>query len=124
MNEDSKYVIKTDVKYKALELIDVEKLEKACTLDWFNQTLCKVNNSVVRLGVLKGEFHWHKHDLEDEFFYVVSGCLYIDLEGRTIELGPQQGTVIPKGELHRPRAPERVVVLMFEESTVTAIGDE
>jgi mannose-6-phosphate isomerase-like protein (cupin superfamily) len=123
MTEESQYVIHTDVKFGPLELVDVEELHKACTLDWFNQTLCEVNNSVVRLGVLRGEFHWHKHDLEDEFFYVVKGRLLIDLEDRTIELLPQQGTVVPKGVLHRPRAPERTVVLMIEEASVSPTGD-
>jgi len=78
------YTIHSDVKFKALELIDVKALERAAKEQWSNQTLCEVNDSVVRLGVLKGEFHWHKHDREDEFFYVVEGRFYIDLEGRTV----------------------------------------
>jgi mannose-6-phosphate isomerase-like protein (cupin superfamily) len=117
------YTIHNDVKFKALELIDVKALERATKEQWTNQTLCEVNDSVVRLGVLKGEFHWHKHDREDEFFYVVDGRFLIDLEGRTVELGPQQGFTVPKGVVHRTRAPERSVVLMIESKGIVATGD-
>jgi mannose-6-phosphate isomerase-like protein (cupin superfamily) len=82
-----------------------------------------VNDSVVRLGVVQGEFHWHKHDNEDEFFYVVEGKFLIDLEGRTVELVPQQGFTVPRGIMHRTRAPVRTVILMVEGRTVTPTGD-
>ncbi len=117
------YKIHTDVRFGPLELIDVGQLQKACPEEWFNQTLCRVNDCVVRLGIIEGEFHWHKHDLEDEFFYVVEGKLLIDLEGRTVELVPQQGFLVPRGVLHRTRAPERTVILMTEAATVTPTGD-
>jgi len=117
------YTIQTDVKFKPLELIDVAALQRATKEQWFNQTLCAVNDSVVRLGVLQGEFHWHKHDNEDEFFYVVDGRFCIDLEGRTVELAPQQGFTVPKGVVHRTRAPERTVVLMIESKGVVPTGD-
>jgi len=123
MSTESGYSIHTDVKFKPLELIDIRKLHEACKEDWFNQTLCQVNDCVVRLGVLKGEFHWHKHDQEDEFFYVIDGRFLIDLEGRTVELTPQQGFTVPKAMLHRTRAPERTIILIVERSTVTPTGD-
>jgi mannose-6-phosphate isomerase-like protein (cupin superfamily) len=123
MNADMKYVIKSDVKFKGLEKIDIGAIEKACDYDWFNQTLCQVNDSLVRLGILKGEFHWHQHDKEDEFFYVVEGRLLIDFEDRTVELAPKQGIVVPKGVKHRPRAPQRTLALMVEAATVTPTGD-
>jgi mannose-6-phosphate isomerase-like protein (cupin superfamily) len=82
-----------------------------------------VNDSVVRLGVIQGEYHWHKHDVEDEFFFVVDGRLIIDLEGRSVELLPRQGFTVPRGVVHRTRAPERTVILMFEAATVTPTGD-
>src|SRR5436190_3979461 len=107
------YTIHSDVKFKALELIDVKALERATKDQWFNQTLCAVNDSVVRLGVLQGEFHWHKHDKEDEFFYVVEGKFVIELEGRKVELAPQQGFTVPKGVMHRTSAPVRSVILMI-----------
>ena len=95
----------------------------ACRDRWYNQTLCRVNDCVVRLGVLPGEFHWHKHDKEDEFFYVVEGRFVIDLEGRAVELGPRQGFTVPRGVMHRTRAPVRTVVLMIEGAGVAPIGD-
>jgi mannose-6-phosphate isomerase-like protein (cupin superfamily) len=78
---------------------------------------------VVRLGVLQGEYHWHHHDREDEFFYVVEGRFLIDLEDRTVTLDAGQGFVVPKGVKHRTRAPERVVVLMVEPAGVVPTGD-
>src|ERR1051325_7621145 len=97
----TEYTIHTDVKFGFLELIDVHAIRKAVTDKWFNQTLCRVNDCVVRLGVVQGEFHWHKHDHEDEFFYVIDGALLIDLQDRTVELTPNQGFTIPKGVMHR-----------------------
>ena len=123
MNADTKYVIQTDIKFGAMEKIDIDLLEKACPHDWFNQTLCRVNDSLVRLGIFKGEFHWHQHDREDEFFYVVDGKLFIDFKDRTVELEPRQGIMVPRGISHRPRAPERTLVLMVEAATVTPTGD-
>ena len=117
------YSINADVKFNQLELIDVNKLQAEVKEEWFNQTLCEVNDSVVRLGVVKGEFHWHKHDNEDEFFYVVSGKLVIDLEDRSVELLPQQGFTVPKGVVHRTKAPERTVILMVDGKTVIPTGD-
>lgn len=123
MESSEKYIIKTDIKFNALEKIDISKIVSACKYDWFNQTLCRVNDSVVRLGVLKGEFHWHKHDNEDEFFFVNEGSLIIDFEDKTVELEKNQGVVVPRGVLHRPRSPERSVVLMIETATVLPTGD-
>ena len=117
------YSIHTDVKFPPLQLIDVRKLQQDTKEQWFNQTLCEVNDSVVRLGVLQGEFHWHKHDHDDEFFYVVEGRFVIDLEERSVELAPQQGFTVPKGVLHRTRAPVRSVVLMIENKGVVPTGD-
>ena len=123
MAEQTEYSINTDIKFDALELIDVTQLQAECKEDWFNQTLSQVNDCVVRLGVVKGEFHWHKHDDEDEFFYVVDGKLVIELEGKTVNLTPQQGCTVPKGVLHKTSAPERTVILMIEGSTVVPTGD-
>jgi mannose-6-phosphate isomerase-like protein (cupin superfamily) len=117
------YVTRLDVKFGPLERIDVPALAAACTDRWFNQTLTRVNESVVRLGVVQGEYHWHKHDGDDEFFYCVEGRFLIDLEDRTIELGPGQGVTVPKGTPHRPRAPERTVILMVETAAIVPTGD-
>ena len=124
MENESPYSINLDIRYAPLELIDVQALADACNEPWYNQSLCQVNDCVVRLGVMQGEFHWHKHDREDEFFYVVEGRFMIDLEDRTVELAPRQGFTVPKGVLHRTRAPERTIILMVERSTVQPTGDE
>lgn len=122
--DTSKYNINLDVKYAHQELIDIPEIVDACKEKWWNQTLTQVNDSVVRIGIIEGEFHWHKHDNDDEFFYVVEGTLYIDIEGdRTIELGPKQGVTITKGMMHRPRAPKRVVMLMVETANIVPTGD-
>jgi mannose-6-phosphate isomerase-like protein (cupin superfamily) len=123
-NPDHPYMTRLDIKFAPLETVDVPALVASVTHPWFNQTLCKVNDSVVRLGVVKGEYHWHKHDDEDEFFYVVSGRFLIDLEGRpTADLTPGLGFVVPKGVMHRPRAPERTVILMVEGAGIVPTGD-
>ena len=117
------YETRLNILFKPLELIDEKALADACTYKWYNQTLCQVNQSVLRLGVVEGEYHWHKHDADDEFFYVVEGRFLIDLEGRTVELAPRQGFVVPKGVLHRTRALERTVILMVENAGITPEGD-
>lgn len=117
------YNINLDTKYGHMEVVDVPEIVKNCTEQWFNQTLTEVNDSVIRIGILEGEFHWHKHDDEDEFFFVLEGTLYIDLRDRTIELHPHQGTTISKGVEHRPRAPKKIVCLMVETKTVVPTGD-
>src|SRR5450631_4893520 len=105
MNTPFTYVTRLDIAFDHLQKIDVNQIVSVCTDKWFNQTLTKVNDSVVRLGIVEGEFHWHKHDNDDEFFFVLEGQLLIDLEDKTIELNPMQGTTITKGVMHRPRAP-------------------
>jgi mannose-6-phosphate isomerase-like protein (cupin superfamily) len=123
LSEQYNYAINLDTKLGFLKLIDVPGLVAECDDEWYNQTLCQVNDCVVRLGIMQGEFHWHKHDREDEFFFVLQGKFLIDLEGETITLEPHQGYTIPRGVMHRTRAPERAVILMMEGSTVQPIGD-
>lgn len=123
--EEPKYPYAThlNVLYPALEIVDAPALIAACRDRWYNQTLCKVNDSVVRLGVMQGEYHWHKHENDDEFFFVLEGCFIIDLEGRSIELRPNQGYVVPKGVMHRTRAPEKTIILMVENAGIIPTGD-
>ncbi len=117
------YETHLNVLCEPLETIDIEALADAVTHPWWNQTLTKVNDSVVRMGVVQGEYHWHKHDEEDEFFYVVEGRLFVDLEGRSVELLPRQGLTVPRGVVHRTRAPERTIILMVEGAGVIPTGD-
>jgi mannose-6-phosphate isomerase-like protein (cupin superfamily) len=120
---DYPYETRLNILYPPLEVIDEKAIADACGYKWFNQTLCQVNGSVVRMGVIEGEYHWHKHDGDDEFFYVVQGKLLIDLEGRTVELAPRQGLVVPRGVLHRTRAPQRTVILMVENAGIIPTGN-
>ena len=117
------YATHLDVKFPALSVVDVPALITACKDRWYNQTLCQVNDSVIRLGVLQGEYHWHTHERDDEFFFVLEGHFFIDLEERCIELKPLEGFVVPRGVVHRTRAPERVVVLMAETAAIVPTGD-
>ena len=123
MESKRPYSINLEARFGPLELVDVNAVAQACTQPWFNQTLCRVNDCVVRVGVLQGEFHWHKHQREDEFFYAIEGSLLIDLEDRVVELLPQQGLLVPRGVMHRTRAPRRCVVLMIEGAGVVPTGD-
>ena len=123
MSTNAPYSIHLNPRFGPLELVDVQALADASTEPWYNQTLCRVNDCVVRLGVVEGEFHWHKHDKEDEFFYVVDGRFIIELDGRTVALRPRQGFTVPKGIRHRTSAPQRTVILMIEGAGVLPTGD-
>ncbi|MFX0182677.1 MAG: cupin domain-containing protein [Candidatus Hodarchaeota archaeon] len=123
MNPDNDYKFHMKEKYGHLQLIDIPEIINSCQNKWFNQTLCHINDCVIRLGIIEGEFHWHKHDKEDEFFFVIDGCLFIDLEEETIKILPKQGYAVPKGVLHRTRAKEKTIILMVEKDTVQPAGD-
>jgi len=117
------YETRLNILHGPLEVIDAKSMADACEFKWFNQTLCQVNGSVVRLGVFEGEYHWHKHDEDDEFFYVMDGKLYIDLEDRGVELAPGQGFVVPRTVVHRTRATQRTSVLMVENAGIIPTGN-
>jgi mannose-6-phosphate isomerase-like protein (cupin superfamily) len=123
---DSKYpyVNHMNILHGPLQLVDITSLVDKCTDKWYNQTLCQVNDSVVRLGILQGEYHWHKHDKEEEFFFTLEGKLILDIKGReSIELHQYQGCVVPKGKVHKTKAPEKTVVLMIETAGIVPTGD-
>ena len=125
MNDTPAYDMHMNVLFDALTKVDVPHLVETCPSDWWNQTLCEVNDCVVRLGIIQGEFHWHKHDEEDEFFFVLQGTLHIDVEDQpSVELGVHEGYMVPRGIVHRTRAPERVVMLMMEKGGVVPTGDD
>ena len=121
------YETRLNILHGPLELIDVHAVPGAGDYKWFNQTLCKVNDSVVRMAAIEGEYHWHKHDEDDEFFFVVDGELLIDIqggpEGRTVSLKPGQGFVVPKTIVHRTRAPRRTTILMVENAGIIPTGN-
>ena len=123
MENNYPYDTRLNIKYDHLELIDVPAIVKENQHKWFNQTLTQVNNSVVRVAIIEGEYHWHKHDNDDEFFFVLEGQLLIDLEDRTIALNPWEGFTISKGIVHRTRALKKTVMLMVETSEIVPTGD-
>lgn len=116
------YETRLNILHLPLEVIDIH-VPDAENYKWFNQTLCKVNDSVVRVGIIEGEYHWHKHDNDDEFFLTMEGQLLIDLEDKTIELNPGHAFVIPRGVVHRTRAPRRTVILMVENAGIIPTGN-
>jgi mannose-6-phosphate isomerase-like protein (cupin superfamily) len=123
-DEKYPYVNHMNILYGPSQIIDIQSLVDECTDQWYNQTLCQVNDSVVRLGIFEGEYHWHKHDKEDEFFFTLQGTLFIDIEGaESVELLPHQGYVVPKGIVHKTRAPQKTVVLMIETAGIVPTGD-
>ena len=123
MTKEYPYSTHLDIRFRHFEIIDIPAIVKGCRDKWFNQTLTKVNDSVVRVGIIEGEYHWHKHDKDDEFFFVLEGQLLIDLEERTIALNPFEGMTISRGVMHRTRAPHKTVMLMVETSAIRPTGD-
>jgi len=117
------YTTKLDVKFKHFELIDIPLMVKQVKDKWFNQSLTEVNGSVVRVGIVEGEYHWHKHENDDEFFFVIEGKLFVDLEYKSFELNPGQGITISKNVIHRTRAPQKTVMLMVENKGIIPTGD-
>ena len=124
MTDPTRYAINYQPLADALRVLDVQHLIDATAETWSNQTLCQVGDVVVRLGVMQGEYHWHKHDEQDEFFFVLDGLFRIELDGMDpVELRPRQAFTVPKGLLHRPVVPQRSAVLMIERADIVATGD-
>jgi mannose-6-phosphate isomerase-like protein (cupin superfamily) len=125
------YATHLNVLFPALETIALDPIIAGVRDQWWNQTLVRVNDSIVRLGVMQGEYHWHHHDVDDEFFLCLQGRFLIDLEpaadgmtpGRVIELRPHEAFVVPRGVVHRTRALEPTVILMVETANVVPTGD-
>lgn len=117
------YATFLNVLFPQLEKVDVPALVGRVKDQWYNQTLCQVNGSVVRLGVMQGEYHWHKHDDDDEFFFCLEGEFFVDLQDRSVALAPWQGFVVPKGVVHRTRAPQRCVIIMVENAGIIPTGN-
>ena len=128
--KDFPYDTRLNVLYEPLKVVSVDNVLSWVEHPWFNQTLVRVNESVVRMGVLKGEYHWHEHDDDDEFFFVLEGNFLIDLEpqadgvtpGKVVTLGPREGFVVPRGVRHRTRAPDRCIILMVETASIVPTG--
>lgn len=122
--QDRNYVINMEPLYTTLERFDVDELVGGVNEPWWNQSLIRIGDDLVRLGVFEGEYHWHKHDDQDEFFFVLDGEMRIELEDRdSVVLGKHHGFSVPKGMRHRPVVPTRAVVLMIEKASIVPTGD-
>jgi len=117
-----RYDISKEVLFAGLQKMDVGAVA-AAQQPWWNRTLTEVNDAVVRLAVMEGDFHWHQHEAEDEFFYVLEGALTIETPDGAFELAPGQGVTIPRGKMHFPRSHGRTVVLMVEKASVVPTGN-
>lgn len=118
------YKMQMDIKYDYLEKIDVPEIVKNCTDKWFNQSLCLVNSSVFRMGIFEGEYHLHKHDNDDELFFVIDGSIILETEKGNFELKQYEGVCVPKGIMYRPIAKNKAVVLMIENAGIDPIGND
>ena len=124
MKRKMDYKMQMDIKYDYLEKIDVPEIVKNCTDKWFNQSLCLVNSSVFRMGIFEGEYHLHKHDNDDELFFVIDGSIILETEKGNFELQQYEGVCVPKGIMHRPIAKNKAVVLMIENAGIDPIGND
>lgn len=106
-----------------LQKLDVDSLTNNVKEEWKNFEVSDINDHVVRLSVTQKDFHWHSHSNSDEFFFVVDGELFIDLENHTETLGSGQMMTIPKNVKHRTRAKQRTIVLCFESKDNDVTGD-
>ena len=106
-----------------MEKIIVDEKLKLFTDYWNPRIVAGLNGQLVKLAKLKGEFVWHKHDVEDEMFYVLNGKLKIEFRDRTVELNSNEFIVIPRGVEHKPVADEEVAVMLFEPATTLNTGD-
>lgn len=121
--EKNNYKLQMNLKYDYLEKISVPEIVKECTDKWFNQSLCQVNSSVFRVGIFEGEFHMHKHENDDEVFFVIDGSIVLETENGNFELNQYEGICVPKGTMHRPIAKNKAVVLMIENLGIDPVGD-
>lgn len=90
---------------------------------WNPRVIAEFNNQHVRIAKLKGEFVWHKHDTEDELFYIIKGTLCIAFENYSVNLSEGEMIIIPKGTIHKPIAEEEVHVILIEPVSTLNTGD-
>ncbi|HUS02822.1 MAG TPA: cupin domain-containing protein [Chitinophagaceae bacterium] len=92
--------------------------------DHYNPRIAgELNGQQVKLVKLKGEFVWHKHDNEDELFYVLDGTLKMELRDKTIEINKNEFLIVPRGVEHKPVADNEVSIMLFEPATTLNTGD-
>lgn len=90
---------------------------------WNPHIVGELNGQHVKLAKFKGEFVWHKHDDEDEMFYVISGKFNMEFRDKTIEIQEHEFIIVPKSVEHRPVAENEVSVMLFEPAGTLNTGD-
>ena len=90
---------------------------------WSPKIVGELNNQHVKLAKFKGEFVRHKHEHEDELFFVLQGQLFIELNDKTLKLNSGEFVIITKGVEHKPHAPKEVCVMLFEPASTVNTGD-
>ncbi len=104
--------------------ISLDERAEEINTPWSPVEIARVNDQVVRMALLQGEYHWHKHTSEDELFFVYRGRIVIQLKGQPdIELGEGEMAVVPKGVEHCPKSEEPSYILVFEPHTLQSQGD-
>src|SRR5580698_5958835 len=90
---------------------------------WSPRIVGELNGQQVKLVKFKGEFIWHKHDLEDEMFYVLVGKLRMHFRDKTIDVNENEFLIVPKGVEHKPASDQEVSIMLFEPSTTLNTGN-
>lgn len=109
-----------------MEINKINLKEKLDTFNdhWHPRIVGELNNQMVKIAKVKGAFEMHKHDKEDELFYVIDGTLFIEMEDQTVELNRGEFVIIPKGVDHKPYAPEEASIMLFEPATTLNTGNK
>ena len=108
----------------SIEKVNVEHKLNLFTDHWSPKIIGALNGQHVKLAKLKGEFSWHKHELEDELFYVLKGSFIMEFRDRRVELNENEFLIVPRGIEHRPVATEEVSIMLFEPASTLNTGDQ
>lgn len=106
-----------------MKKVNIEEKLSSFSEHWSPKILGELNGQHVKIAKFLGEFTWHKHDHEDEMFYIIDGNLKIEFRDRTVELSSGEFLIVPKGTEHKPVAEKEVSVMLFEPATILNTGD-
>lgn len=106
-----------------MKKVNLSQKFKLFNQQWSPKIVGELNGQHVKLVKLQGEFVWHKHDEEDELFFVSKGTLKMELRGKTILVEENEFLIVPKGVEHRPVADEEVWIMLFEPASTLNTGD-
>lgn len=106
-----------------MPVVNLEKKFSSFKEHWNPKIIGELNGQVVKIARIKGEFIWHKHELEDEFFLVVRGYMQIKLRGEDVQINEGEFYIVPRGVEHKPVADEETWILMFEPQSTLNTGN-